>query len=159
MSERRLAELEGGRRFVECSSKKTISSRIPVLLTSVPVLLAWVSIPCEFDAIGIAISPVLPPIGTHRNRGWGFVESQQKSPFRSGGMSLDAFGTIAKYRYLRPTGARIPTATLVKADRFRAPHFLSVYFTQIGGHTTDSMVYLNDVSQAIYDSDYDICQD
>ena len=125
VSEFGVAELEGGRRFGECSSKKTISSRVPVLL-------AWVPSSCEFDGVWYRCSPLQLPIRTHRNRSLGFVESQQKSPFRSGGMSLDAFGTIAKYRYLRTTGVRIPTATLVKAGRFRAPRFLSVYFLQIG---------------------------
>ena len=36
MSKLRIAELEGGRRFGECSSKKTIGSRYPVLLAPVP---------------------------------------------------------------------------------------------------------------------------
>lgn len=136
MSERKVAELEDGRRFGECSSKKMIGSRNPKLLLRNRVLLAKVPGPvscsCEFDAIGIAISPVLPPVGNHRNRSDGFVESQQKSPFRSGGMSLDAFGTKAKYRYLWTTGVRIRTATLVKADAIRAPELSSVYSKQIG---------------------------
>ena len=128
-----IAELEGGRRFGECSSKKTIGSRNRVLLATVPgrnrVLLAtvpgtgsWVPgpVPCslEFDAIGIAISPVLPPVGNHRNRSSEFVESQQKSPYANGGMSLGGNRIIADNRYLWAMGVRIPTATLVKAGRF-----------------------------------------
>jgi hypothetical protein len=106
-----IAELEGGRRFGECSSKKTIGSRNRVLL-------AWVRISCGFDAIGIAISPVLPPVGNHRNRSSGFVESQQKPPYTNGGMSLGGNRIIADNRYLWAMGVRIPTATLVKAGRF-----------------------------------------
>lgn len=136
MSKRWLAELEAGRRFSECSSKKTIGSRFPVLLaigSGVNAIKSGpVSCSCDFDGVWYRYFPVLPPTRTHRNRSDRFVESQQKSPFRSGGMSLDAFGTKAEYRCLRSMGARIPTATLVKADGFRAPHFLSVYFIQIG---------------------------
>ena len=115
MSKPGIAELEGGRRFGECSSKKTIGSRFPVLL-------AWMSnihrVSCGFDAIGIAISPVLPPVGNHRNRSSEFVESQQKPPYANGGMSLGGNRIIADNRCLWSTGVRIPTATLVKADRF-----------------------------------------
>lgn len=110
-----IAELEGGRRFGECSSKKTIGSRNRVLLAMVP---GPISCPLEFDAIGIAISPVLPPIGNHRNRSSEFVESQQKSPYTNGGMSLGGNRTIADNRCLWAMGARIPTAALVKAGRF-----------------------------------------
>lgn len=106
-----IAELEGGRRFGECSSKKTIGSRNRALL-------AWYQVLCEFDAIGIAISPVLPPIGNHRNRSSEFVESQQKPPYANGGMSLGGNRIIADNRYLWAMGVRIPTATLVKAGRF-----------------------------------------
>lgn len=115
MSKRWIAELEDGRRFGELSSKKTTGSRFPVLLAMVPGPV--LSVP-EFDAIGIAISPVLPPVGNHRNRSSEFVESQQKSPYANGGMSLLAFRTKAKYRCLWSMGVRIPTATLVKAGRF-----------------------------------------
>lgn len=113
-----IAELEGGRRFSECSSKKTIGSRNRVLLAPVPG-----PVPCslEFDAIGIAILPVLPvlpPVGNHRNRSSEFVESQQKSPYANGGMSLGGNRIIADNRYLWAMGVRIPTATLVKAGRF-----------------------------------------
>ena len=80
-----------------------------------PVLLA---IGTGFGAIGIAISPVLPPIGNHRNRSSGFVESQQKSPYANGGMSLGGNRTIADNRCLWAMGVRIPTAALVKAGRF-----------------------------------------
>lgn len=136
MSKRWIAELEDGRRFSECSSKKTISSRNRVLLATGSGSNAIdTGFPCwdvDFDGVWYRYFPVLPPTRTHRNRIDGFVESQQKSPFRSGGMSLDAFGTKAEYRCLRSMGARIHTATLVKADGFRAPHFLSVYFIQIG---------------------------
>lgn len=125
MSKRLVAELEDDRRFSECSSKSTIGSRIPVPL-------AWVLNSCEFDAIGIAISPVLPPVGNHQNRSSEFVESQQKPPYANGGMSLGGNRTIADNRYLWAMGVRIPTAALVKAGRFWAPHFLSVYFIQIG---------------------------
>lgn len=115
MSKRWLAELEDGRRFGECSSKKTIGSRNPVLLAMVPgSMLSGIG----FDAIGIAISPVLPPIGNHRNRSSEFVESQQKPPYANGGMSLGGNRIIADNRYLWAMGVRIPTATLVKADRF-----------------------------------------
>lgn len=115
MSKPGIAELEGGRRFGECSSKKTIGSRFPVLLAPVPgpVLSGIV-----FDAIGIAISPVLPPVGNHQNRSSEFVESQQKSPYANGGMSLGGNRIIADNRYLWAMGVRIPTATLVKAGRF-----------------------------------------
>lgn len=106
-----IAELEGGRRFGEHLSKKMIGSRFPVLL-------AWVRVPCGFDAIGIVISPVLPPIGNHRNRSSRFVESQQKPPYTNGGMSLGGNRTIADNRCLWAMGVRIPTATLVKAGRF-----------------------------------------
>lgn len=106
-----IAELEGGRRFGECSSKKTIGSRNRVLL-------AWVRVPCGFDAIGIAISPVLPPVGNHRFWCPGFVESQQKPPYTNGGMSLGGNRTITDNRCLWAMGVRIPTATLVKAGRF-----------------------------------------
>lgn len=108
MSKPGIAELEGGRRFGECSSKKTIGSRNPVLL-------AWSS---GFSPIGIAISPVLPPVGNHRNRSSEFVESQQKPPYANGGMSLGGNRIIADNRYLWAMGVRIPTATLVKAGRF-----------------------------------------
>lgn len=108
MSKPGIAELEGGRRFGECSSKKTIGSRFPVLL-------AWSS---EVSPIGIAISPVLPPVGNHRNRSSEFVESQQKPPYANGGMSLGGNRIIADNRYLWSMGVRIPTATLVKAGRF-----------------------------------------
>lgn len=103
-----IAELEGGRRFGECLSKKTIGSRFPVLLAPGIV----------FDAIGIAISPVLPPVGNHRNRSSRFVESQQKSPYTNGGMSLGGNRIIANNRCLWAMGVRIPTAALVKAGRF-----------------------------------------
>lgn len=106
-----IAELEGGRRFGERLSKKTIGSRFPVLL-------AWVRVQCGFDAIGIAISSVLPPVGNHRNRSSEFVESQQKPPYTNGGMSLGGNRTIADNRCLWAMGVRIPTATLVKAGRF-----------------------------------------
>ena len=91
------------------------SSRNRVLLAPVPG-----PVPCssEFDAIGIAISPVLPPIGNHRNRSSEFVESQQKSPYANGGMSLGGNRIIADNRYLWAMGVRIPTAILVKAGRF-----------------------------------------
>lgn len=125
MSKSGMAELEGGRRFGELPSKKTIGSRISVLL-------AWVRVPREFDGVWYRCSPLQLPARTHRNRSDGFVESQQKSPFGMGGMSLGAFGTIAKYRYVWATSVRIRTAALVKADRFRTPNFLSVYFIQIG---------------------------
>lgn len=118
MSEPRVAELEDGRRFGELLSKKTMCSRFPVLLLPNRALLAWVPIRCEFDGVWYRCSPLQLPIRTHRNRSPGFVESQQKSPFWSGGMSLDASGTKAKYRYLWSMGVRIPTATLVKADQF-----------------------------------------
>ena len=106
-----IAELEGGRRFGERLSKKTIGSRNRVLL-------APVRVPCGFDAIGIAISPVLPPVGNHRFWCLGFVESQQKPPYANGGMSLGGNRIIADNRYLWAMGVRIPTATLVKAGRF-----------------------------------------
>lgn len=115
MSKPGIAELEGGRRFGECSSKKTIGSRFPVLLAPES------SSPCSstgFDAIGIAISPVLPPVGNHRNRSSEFVESQQKSPYTNGGMSLGGNRIIADNRCLWAMGVRIPTETLVKAGRF-----------------------------------------
>ena len=115
MSKPGIAELEGGRRFGECSSKKTIGSRNPVLLVPVP---GPIPCSCEFDAIGIAISPVLPPVGNHRNRSSRFVESQQKPPYANGGMSLGGNRIIADNRYLWTMGVRIPTATLVKAGRF-----------------------------------------
>ena len=115
MFKSRIAELEGGRRFGECSSKKTIGSRNRVLLAMVP---GPISRSSEFDAIGIAISPVLPPIGNHRNRSSEFVESQQKSPYTNGGMSLGSNRTIADNRCLWAMGVRIPTAILVKAERF-----------------------------------------
>lgn len=108
MSKPGIAELEGGRRFGECSSKKTIGSRNRVLL----------AIGTGFDAIGIAISPVLPPVGNHRNRSSRFVESQQKPPYANGGMSLGGNRIIADNQYLWAMGVRIPTATLVKAGRF-----------------------------------------
>lgn len=111
VSELRVAEFEDGRRFCELSSKKTISSRNRVLL-------AWVRVRTEFDGVWYRCSPLQLPIRTHRNRSDGFVESQQKSPYSNGGMSLDAFGTKAKYRYLWSMGVRIPTATLVKAGQF-----------------------------------------
>ena len=110
-----IAELEGGRRFGECLSKKTMGSRNRVLLATESCS------PCSgtgFDAIGIAISPVLPPVGNHRNRSSEFVESQQKSPYTNGGMSLGGNRIIADNRYLWAMGVRIPTATLVKAGRF-----------------------------------------
>ena len=106
-----IAELEGGRRFGECLSKKTIGSRNRALL-------AWVRVSCGFSPIGIAISPVLPPIGNHQNRSDEFVESQQKPPYANGGMSLGGNRIIADNRYLWAMGVRIPTATLVKAGRF-----------------------------------------
>ena len=84
------------------------SSRNPVLLAPVP----------GFDAIGIAISPVLPPVGNHRNRSSEFVESQQKPPYANGGMSLGGNRIIADNRYLWAMGVRIHTATRVKAGRF-----------------------------------------
>ncbi len=136
MSKPGIAELEGGRRFGECSSKKTMGSRFPVLLPQNralllrfpvllpqnralllrnPVLLAWSSV---VSPIGIAISPVLPPVGNHRNRSSRFVESQQKSPYANGGMSLGGNRIIADNRYLWSMGVRIPTAILVKAGRF-----------------------------------------
>ena len=115
MSKPGIAELEGGRRFGECLSKKTIGSRNPVLLAPVP---GPVRVSCGFDAIGIAISPVLPPVGNHRNRSSEFVESQQKPPYANGGMSLGGNRIIADNRYLWAMGVRIPTATLVKAERF-----------------------------------------
>lgn len=122
MSKPGIAELEGGRRFGECSSKKTIGSRYRVLLLRNRVLLAPVPGPVlsvvGFDAIGIAISPVLPPVGNHRNRSSRFVESQQKSPYTNGGMSLGGNRTIADNRCLWAMGVRISTATLVKAGRF-----------------------------------------
>lgn len=111
MSKPGIAELEGGRRFGECLSKKTMGSRNRVLL-------AWVQVSCGFSPIGIAISPVLPPVGNHRNRSSRFVESQQKPPYTNGGMSLGGNRTIADNRYLWAMGVRIPTATLVKAGRF-----------------------------------------
>lgn len=124
-----IAELEGGRRFGERLSKKTIVSRFPVLL-------AWVSsinrVLSGFDAIGIAISPVLPPVGNHRNRSSEFVESQQKPPYANGGMSLGGNRTIADNRCLWSMGVRIPTATLVKAGRLWTPELSSVYSKQIG---------------------------
>lgn len=110
-----IAELEGGRRFGERLSKKTIGSRFRVLLAPVP---GPMPCSCGFDAIGIAISPVLPPVGNHRNRSSEFVESQQKSPYANGGMSLGGNRIIADNRYLWTMGVRIPTATLVKAGRF-----------------------------------------
>lgn len=120
-------ELEGGRRFGECSSKKTIGSRNPVLLAPVPgSMLSGIG----FSPIGIAISPVLPPVGNHRNRSSEFVESQQKSPYANGGVSLDSNRTIANNRYLWSMGVRITTATLVKAGRFRTPELSSVYSKQ-----------------------------
>lgn len=73
MSKRQVAEFEGDRRFGERLSKKTTGSRFPVLLAPVP---GPVQVSCGFDAIGIAISPVLPPVGNHRNRSSRFVESQ-----------------------------------------------------------------------------------
>lgn len=103
-----IAELEGGRRFGECSSKKTIGSRNRVLL----------AIGTGFDAIGITISPVLPPVGNHRNRSSRFVESQQKSPYTNGGMSLGGNRIIVDNRCLWAMGVRIPTAALVNAGRF-----------------------------------------
>lgn len=115
MSKPGMAELEGGRRFGECLSKKTIGSRNPVLLAPVP---GSYRVSCGFDAIGIAISPVLPPVGNHRNRSSEFVESQQKPPYANGGMSLGGNRIIADNRYLWAMGVRIPTATLVKAGRF-----------------------------------------
>lgn len=115
MSKPGIAELEGGRRFGECLSKKTIGSRNRVLLAPVPGPLSCSS---EFDAIGIAISPVLPPVGNHRNRSSEFVESQQKPPYANGGMSLGGNRIIADNRYLWAMGVRIPTAILVKAGRF-----------------------------------------
>lgn len=136
VSELRVAELEDGRRFGECSSKKTIGSRNPVLLATKPgscaISTGFLCQGCEFDGVWYRCSPLQLPIRTHRNRSDEFVESQQKSPFRSGGMSLLAFGTKAKYRYLWSTGVRIPTATLVKADAIRAPELSSVYSKQIG---------------------------
>lgn len=110
-----IAELEGGRRFGECLSKKTIGSRFPVLLATVP---GPVRVSCGFGAIGIAISPVLPPVGNHRNRSSEFVESQQKPPYTNGGMSLGGNRTIADNRCLWAMGVRIPTAAPVKAGRF-----------------------------------------
>lgn len=115
MSKPGVAELEGGRRFGECLSKKTIGSRNRVLLAPVP---GSYRVLCGFDAIGIAISPVLPPVGNHRNRSSEFVESQQKPPYANGGMSLGGNRIIADNRYLWAMGVRIPTATLVKAGRF-----------------------------------------
>ena len=115
MSKPGIAELEGGRRFGECLSKKTIGSRNRVLLALVPGSVLSV---VGFDAIGIAISPVLPPVGNHRNRSSEFVESQQKPPYANGGMSLGGNRIIADNRYLWAMGVRIPTATLVKAGRF-----------------------------------------
>lgn len=115
MSKPGIAELEGGRRFGECLSKKTIGSRYRALLLRNPVLLAWSS---GFSPIGIAISSVLPPVGNHRNRSSEFVESQQKSPYANGGMSLGGNRIIADNRYLWSMGVRIPTAILVKAGRF-----------------------------------------
>lgn len=115
MSKPGIEELEGGRRFGECSSKKTIGSRFPVLLAPVPCpVLSGIG----FSPIGIAISPVLPPVGNHRNRSSEFVESQQKPPYTNGGMSLGGNRIIADNRYLWSMGVRIPTATLVKAGRF-----------------------------------------
>ena len=125
MSEPRVAALEDGRRFGECLSQNTICSRVPVLL-------AIESVSCEFDGVWYRCSPLQLPIRTYRNRSDGFVESQQKSPFRSGGMSLIAFGTKAEYRYLWSMGVRIRTATLVKVDAIRAPDLSSVYSKQIG---------------------------
>lgn len=122
MSKPRIAELEGGKRFGERLSKKTTGSRIPVLLT----------IGTGFSPIGIAISPVLPPVGNHRNQSSEFVESQQKSPYSNGGMSLGSNRTIANNRYLWSMGVRIPTTTLVKAGRFRTPELSSVYSKQTG---------------------------
>ena len=92
MSKPGMAELEGGRRFVECSSEKTMGSRSRALLAPVPGSVLSV---VGFDAIGIAISPVLPPVGNHRNRSSEFVESQQKSPYANGGMSLGGNRIIA----------------------------------------------------------------
>lgn len=132
MSKSGMAELEGGRRFGELPSKKTICSRNRVLSATCTGSCAWVRVPREFDGVWYRCSPLQLPARTHRNRSDGFVESQQKSPFGMGGMSLGAFGTIAKYRYVWATSVRIRTAALVKADRFRTPNFLSVYFIQIG---------------------------
>lgn len=132
MSKRWLAELEGGRRFGECSSKNTICSRIPVPLLRNRVLLAWVRVRTEFDGVWYRCSPLQLPIRTHRNRSDEFVESQQKSPYSNGGMSLGAFGTKAKYRCLWSMGVRIPTAVLVKAERIRTPELSSVYSKQTG---------------------------
>lgn len=106
-----IAELEGGRRFGECSSKKTIGSRNRVLL-------AWVRVPCGFGAIRYRILPSLLPVGTHRFWCPGFVESQQKPPYANGGMSLGGNRTKADNRCLWAMGVRIPTAALVKAGRF-----------------------------------------
>ena len=115
MSKPGIAELEGGRRFGECLSKKTIGSRNRVLLAPVPgSVLSVVGV----SPIGIAISPVLPPVGNHRNRSSEFVESQQKSPYANGGMSLGGNRIIADNRYLWSMGVRIPTAILVKAGQF-----------------------------------------
>ena len=129
MSKRWLAELELDRRFGELSSKNTICSRFPVLLA---IKTGSCAIGTEFDGVWYRCSPLQLPIRTHQNRSDEFVESQQKSPYSNGGMSLDAFGTKAKYRCLWSMGVRIPTAVLVKAERIRTPELSSVYSKQTG---------------------------
>lgn len=101
--------------FSSFNAVVTIGSRNRVLLAMVPGSVLSV---IELDAIGIAISPVLPPVGNHRNRSSEFVESQQKPPYANGGMSLGGNRIIADNRYLWAMGVRIPTTTLVKAGRF-----------------------------------------
>lgn len=125
MSETRVVALELDRRFGELSSKKTTGSRNPVLL-------AWVKVSCEFDGVWYRYSPLQLPVGTHRNRSFGFVQDVQKSPLRMGGMSLGDFGTITKDEYAWAMGVRNRTAVLVKAERIRTPELSSVYSKQTG---------------------------
>lgn len=110
-----VAELEGGRRFGECLSKKTMGSRFPVLLAMVP---GPVRVSTRFGAIRYRILPSLLPVGTHRFWCPEFVESQQKPPYANGGLSLGGNRTKADNRCLWAMGVRIPTAALVKAGRF-----------------------------------------
>ena len=123
MSKPGVAELELDRRFGERSSKKTIGSR-------------FLRVPCapclgtEFDGVWYRYSPLQLPVGTHRNRSFGFVQDVQKSPLRMGGMSLGDFGMFVKDRYAWAMGVRNRTAVLVKAERIRTPELSSVYSKQ-----------------------------
>ena len=62
MSKPGIAELEGGRRFGECLSKKTVGSRYPVLLAPVPgSVLSVVGVPYRYRDFTGSTTRLYPP--------------------------------------------------------------------------------------------------